>query len=125
MMALMSARVAHGVEHFADNLERLLGLHKISAKEAASLLGLSQSSFSKWSTGKRNPGFGTALKLGEFFQVSAEKLARSPFSELLANELSSAERFEQVERKIQGRRTGLQAVPDADPTPIKNRRKEG
>jgi transcriptional regulator with XRE-family HTH domain len=112
------------LEHFADNLERLLGLHKVSAKEAASLLGLSQSSFSKWSAGKRSPGFGTALKIGDFFEVSAVKLARSPFAELLANELSSAERFEEVERKIQSRRTGLQAVPSDGPVPIeRNRRK--
>ena len=112
------------MEHFADNLERLLGLHKVSAKEAASLLGLSQSSFSKWATGKRRPSFTTAIELGEFFQVSAEKLARSPFADLLDNELSSAERFEAVEQKIQKHRTGLKAVPsDNEPTPIRNRPK--
>jgi transcriptional regulator with XRE-family HTH domain len=99
------------MEHFADNLNRLLGLHGLSAKEGASILGLSQSALSKWSTGERKPSFPTALTVGEFFHVPADRLARAEFGDLLANELASRDRFEDVEKEISRRRSGLHIVP--------------
>ena len=106
------------MEHFADNLSRLLGLHGMSAKEAASLLGMSQSAFSKWSSGDRNPSFATALTVGEFFRVPADRLARAEFGDLLEHELTSRERFEEVESEIARRRSGLYAVPSDMPVVI-------
>jgi transcriptional regulator with XRE-family HTH domain len=96
---------------FADNLERLLGLHAFPAKYAARALGLSQSAFSTWQSGRRQPSFDTAMRIGEFFEIEASRLARASFASLLANELSDAERFERVEQRIrQARRAHLQEV---------------
>jgi transcriptional regulator with XRE-family HTH domain len=92
------------VERFSDNLVRLMGLHALPAKEAAEMLGMSQSTFSKWASGTRQPSFATALTVGEFFKVPADRLARAEFADLLANELSSPERFESVEAEIRRRR---------------------
>lgn len=95
------------MDHFADNLGRLLGLHGLSAKEAAKMLSMSESAFSKWAMGTRSPSFSTALAVGEFFNVPADKLARAEFGELLEHELADKQRFEIVEQRIAKQRTGL------------------
>src|SRR5262245_59516857 len=74
------------------------------------MLGISQSAFTKWATGKRNPSFTTALRVGEFFGVPADRLARSDFGSLLETDLASAERFEEVEAEIRRRRSILREV---------------
>lgn len=100
------------MEHFADNLERLMGMHKLSAKEAADMLGLSQSVLSKWQSGARQPSFSSALAAGDFFGVPADRLARADFSDLLANELAEAGRYAEVEAEIRRRRSTLREVGD-------------
>jgi len=74
------------------------------------MLGMSQSPFTKWATGQRNPLVTPALAGGEFFGVPANRLARANFGSLLENELASAERFEEVEAEIRRRRSALQEV---------------
>lgn len=88
------------MDQFAENLARLLGVHHLDAKKAAALLGMSESAFTKWATGKRRPSFETAMRIGDFFQVPPERLARTPFQDLLANELADPERFRVVENMI-------------------------
>ncbi len=88
------------VEHFADNLARVLALHKLTAKDAAPLLGISQSALTKWKEGSRSPSFKTLVKIGDFLGLSADRLARADFADLLAHELADPERFERVEREI-------------------------
>ena len=104
--------VLRAMEHFADNFERLLGLHKLSGKEAADMLGLSQSVLSKWQSGARQPSFSSALTAGDFFGVPADRLARADFSDLLANELADTQRYADVEAEIRRRRTKLREVGD-------------
>jgi transcriptional regulator with XRE-family HTH domain len=111
------------MEHFSDNLVRLMGLHALPAKETAKLLGMSQSAFSKWASGSRQPSFTTALAIGEFFRVPADRLARAEFSELLANELSSADRFKAVEHDIRLRR--LYGVPKPEKVVPINEKQRG
>jgi transcriptional regulator with XRE-family HTH domain len=40
---------------FADNLERLLGMHGLTAREASQLLDVSTVALSEWRQGKRQP----------------------------------------------------------------------
>jgi transcriptional regulator with XRE-family HTH domain len=96
------------MERFADNLARLLGVHRLEAKETATLLGMSQSAFSKWSTGARRPSFATAIAIGDFLEIAPDKLARAPFEELLP-ELADPERFRRVEAEIARRRGAIEA----------------
>jgi transcriptional regulator with XRE-family HTH domain len=88
-----------------------MGMHKLTAKDAAELLGLSQSVLSKWQSGARQPSFTSALGAGDFFGVPADRLARADFEDLLVNELADPMRFQAVEARIHHVRTGLQAVP--------------
>jgi transcriptional regulator with XRE-family HTH domain len=99
-------------DEFSNNLARLLGLHALPAKEAATLLGMSQSAFSKWSTGARRPSFPTAIALGDFFGVPADRLARARFEDLLGRELADVERFRRVEAEIARRRAAIEAQGD-------------
>ena len=98
------------MERFPDNLFRLLGLHRLTAREAAFVLGISESSLGKWGSGARRPSFETALLVSDFFGVGANRLAQAEFEDLLANELADPNRFRAVETKIRHARTGLKAV---------------
>jgi transcriptional regulator with XRE-family HTH domain len=102
------------MQRFPDNLNRLLGIHDLTAREAAKILGLSQSTFAKWGTGLRQPSFATALMVGEFFGVPADRLATAEFEDLLQNELANRERFHAVETKIRYSRSGLRPVEDLE-----------
>ena len=98
------------MDEFRNNLSRILGLHNLTARDAAKILGLSQSTVAKWATGGRQPSFATALKLGDFFGVPADRLATAEFTDLLEHELADPERFEAVETRIHHARAGLRAV---------------
>lgn len=98
------------MEAFPDNLRRLLGLHSLTAREAAQMLDLSQSTFAKWGTGIRQPSFATALRVGEFFSVPADRLATARFSDLLEHELADPDRFHAVEERIRLERARLDAA---------------
>jgi len=78
------------------------------------MLDLSQSTLGKWGTGARQPSFATALKIGEFFGLPADRLATASFEDLLGSELSDPERFRGVETKIERARSGLRAVRDLE-----------
>jgi DNA-binding XRE family transcriptional regulator len=104
------------VERFPENLRRILGLHDLEQSEAALMLNLSKQSFSAWNSRRRKPSFSTALLVGEFFLVPADRLAREPFESLLQNELADPDRFHEVEGEIRRRRSKLKAV-DAMPGP--------
>ncbi len=102
------------MNRFPDNLNRLLGLHSLSAREAAEMLDLSHSTFAKWGTGLRQPSFSRALRLGEFFEIPADRLATAEFEDLLAGEFANPERFRSVESKIAQERERLQAARAPD-----------
>jgi transcriptional regulator with XRE-family HTH domain len=102
------------MQRFPDNLNRLLGMHGLTAREAAKILGLSQSTFAKWGTGLRQPSFATALKVGEFFGIAADRLATAAFEDLLQKELADPERFQAVETRIRYARSGIRPVEDLE-----------
>lgn len=98
------------MEQFNNNFVRLLGMHRLTVRQAGKLLELDESTLTKWNSGTRRPSFETALRVGDFFGVPADRLARARFGDLLENELSDRRRFNQVEIKIRHARTGLKAV---------------
>jgi transcriptional regulator with XRE-family HTH domain len=102
------------VDRFRDNFTRLLGVHNLSSRDAAAILGLSESTVGKWGTGIRQPSFATALTVGAFFGVPADRLATVEFEDLLQHELADPERFRAVEARIHRARTGLRSVEDIE-----------
>lgn len=98
------------MEYFPDNLARLLGLHRVKGGEAAEWLGMQQSSLSHWMAGKRQPTWASLTKVAEFFDVRPDSLVGLPFKDLLEREIANGDRFENVERKIQRARRGLEVV---------------
>ena len=102
------------MERFPDNLNRLLGMHDLTSREAAEILGLSQSTLGKWHSRMRRPSFAMALKVGEFFGIPADRLATAEFTDLLQHELADPERFQTVETKIHHLRRGLKPVEDLE-----------
>lgn len=42
------------MDQFKNNLTRLLGMHNLTSREAAQILGLSESTLGKWGTGLRH-----------------------------------------------------------------------
>lgn len=84
----------------ADNLRRLLGLHRTSLVEASRALGITQQALSELQLGKRQPRLSTLEKLSTLFGISIDRLLHASFDELLTDELADPERFHQVEAKL-------------------------
>jgi transcriptional regulator with XRE-family HTH domain len=95
---------------FSSNLKRLLGIHDLTYREAAKLTNMSYQAYTSWAQGGRTPSFKTALVIGEFFGVPANRLAEANFEDLLEHELSDPERYRQVEARIKKARSRLQLV---------------
>jgi transcriptional regulator with XRE-family HTH domain len=91
-----------GTFYFPDNLERLLGLHRLTAERAAELIGVSPTTLSYWRNGKQSPGARAQHSLLAFFEVDYWSLNWQPFGEMLEADLADRERFERVEAKIRG-----------------------
>jgi transcriptional regulator with XRE-family HTH domain len=73
----------------------------LTAAKASGLIGISQQALSELQAGRReNPRRRTVDKLATFFEVTRWKLEDMPFEQLLADELSNAERYLSVEAKI-------------------------
>jgi len=87
-------------ETFADNLERLLAMHRLTARQFAAITDVSESVVSKWLSGDRNPSFASALKVADVFKIDPGRLARADFGDLLTHELADAERYRHVENHI-------------------------
>ena len=98
-------------EHFADNLKRLAGMHDLTLKHVAALVGASESVVNKWVSGDRNPSFTYALKVADLFQVDPGDLARKPFDELLETRLT-AEEYRRAEETIERLRREWEGKPD-------------
>lgn len=94
---------------FGDNLSRLIGMHALSAKQAAVTLGLSPNSFTAWRTGGRTPSTAVLMKLASFFEVDAFLLHSGDPQELIQS-AAEPERFETVEKKIRRALSGLKPV---------------
>jgi transcriptional regulator with XRE-family HTH domain len=97
-------------QKFAENFQRLLGLHRLTAKEFSRMADVSESVISKWLAGKRNPSFTSARVVGGFFRVNAMRLADADFGDLLADELADKERFREVEKEIEAGRRALKGT---------------
>ncbi|MDP9226780.1 MAG: helix-turn-helix transcriptional regulator [Actinomycetota bacterium] len=107
---------------FADNLERLLGMHGVTHRKAADALGISSVAISTWRQGTRSPSVRTLLRVAEVFEVDATGLMTLPFAQLLPT-LSDPERFERVERRLKG---GPKSQRRSDKvTPLKKRGSSG
>ncbi|HUF02490.1 MAG TPA: helix-turn-helix transcriptional regulator [Gaiellaceae bacterium] len=87
---------------FPDNLERLLGLHRLTSARAAKLIGVSPTTLSYWRNGKQTPGARTQHSLLVFFELDYWDLNWRPFGEILEGPLADRARFERVEAKIRG-----------------------
>lgn len=95
---------------FADNFIRLLGLHGLTQNFTAELLGVSEATVSGWMNEKSTPSLAKAIAIADLFQVSTDRLMAAKFSDLLAKELSDADRFDRVEARIRRARSKLRSV---------------
>lgn len=93
-----SSAVPEGAEApgFADNFDRLLGIHRLSAREAGELLGISATTLSYWRNGRRIPNTESLRRVCEFFDVDMwSMLVEAPESFLF-----DVDRFKRVEARL-------------------------
>jgi transcriptional regulator with XRE-family HTH domain len=88
---------------FSENLQRLLGLHRLRARDASELMGISPQALSEWMRGKRSPTLDTLLRVAKFFELPVDRLLSESFEDLLAHDVSDRDRFRRVEEKIRRR----------------------
>jgi transcriptional regulator with XRE-family HTH domain len=98
-------------------MRRILGLHDLEKGEAAKLLGVSSQAVSEWLSktrreGTRLPNLQTLQRVSTFFDIPGDRLAWTPFSELLPNELADVDRFDKVEQKIRKGLAPVKAAPN-------------
>jgi transcriptional regulator with XRE-family HTH domain len=86
---------------FGENFARVLGLHNLTGRQAARLLGVSEQAVSEWLTGKREPGTTNLVQIASRFEVDAVSLVSEPFTAVLP-QLADPDRFDRVEKRING-----------------------
>jgi transcriptional regulator with XRE-family HTH domain len=106
------------MDHFADNLERLLGLHRLTARRAAQFIDVTPQTLSDWKSQKTAPGLQAALRVAGFFEIHADRLLNVPFRELLPQEIADEARFDRVEQKISLHDHSLRAIESGEPVDI-------
>lgn len=87
------------MNHFATNLQHLLGLHRCTQQRAAELVGTSRTTIANWSSGSKEPSLSKMIKLAEVFEIDPVRFTQLPFIELL-EDLLDVERFIRVEARI-------------------------
>jgi len=65
---------------FADNLRELLRRRRMSQRQLADLIGLSQAMVSRWCEGKNVPKFFMVAKLADVFNIPIEMFVSSDLS---------------------------------------------
>ncbi|CAM3505626.1 DNA-binding helix-turn-helix protein [Streptococcus pluranimalium] len=59
---------------FASRLKELRKKHGLTQKEIAKLIGISQSSYSNWENGNREPSLENVVRLAKLFGVTTDYL---------------------------------------------------
>lgn len=102
MPALPDPETVGETPFFADNFERLLGLHRLTAERAAELIEVSPTTVSYWRNGKQLPSGPTLRRLLSFFGLEYSSLIFTPMGLLLQRELANPNYYLRVEAKIRG-----------------------
>jgi transcriptional regulator with XRE-family HTH domain len=84
---------------FAENFERILGLHRLTARDASKLLDITPATLSYWRNGRREPDRDSLMRVSTYFAIDPWALVMTPFVDLLPI-LANRERFELVELRI-------------------------
>ena len=101
--------------HFAENFARLIGMHRLRAREAAELLGVRAQTVSGWLSQHSRPSFDAGLKIRSFLELPADQLVNESFADLL-DVVGNKERYERVEAGI--RRANIKAVELGKPATV-------
>jgi transcriptional regulator with XRE-family HTH domain len=72
---------------FADNLRELLKRRRMSQRQLADLIGLSQAMVSRWVEGKNMPKFLMVAKLADVFNVPIEMFVSSDLADVTDGEI--------------------------------------
>jgi DNA-binding XRE family transcriptional regulator len=89
-----------GSSTLADNLSRLLGMHRMSVTELARGLGISRQTVSQWTNGRYSPGLKAALSLQWLFEIEMLQLVETSFVDLLPI-ICDAGRYDRIELRIE------------------------
>lgn len=70
--------------HLADNLHRLMGMHRVGQKQIAERLGTTKQSVWEWASGRKMPRWATLAELPGLFGVELSDLLAEPEQAVLA-----------------------------------------
>lgn len=92
------------MERFSDNLLRLGGMHRLTNKQLAALVGVNYTTLAAWNRGAYKPSADNLLSIATLFEVPPTALASEPFAALLPH-ISDPARYERIENRIRKTRT--------------------
>lgn len=72
---------------FADNLRELMSRRRLSQRELADLVGISQAMISRWVRGENNPDFEQAAKVAAAFHVTLDMLISEDITKVTDREI--------------------------------------
>jgi transcriptional regulator with XRE-family HTH domain len=67
-----------GNPYLADNLHRLMGMHRVGQKDVAERLGTTKQSVWEWAAGRKVPRWATLTDLAELFGIELADLLAQP-----------------------------------------------
>jgi transcriptional regulator with XRE-family HTH domain len=70
--------MATGNPYLADNLHRLMGMHRVGQKDVAERLGTTKQSVWEWASGRKVPRWATLAELAALFGVELPDLLGEP-----------------------------------------------
>jgi transcriptional regulator with XRE-family HTH domain len=70
--------MATGNPYLADNLHRLMGMHRVGQKDVAERLGTTKQSVWEWAAGRKVPRWATLTDLAELFGIELPDLLAEP-----------------------------------------------
>lgn len=70
--------MATGNPYLADNLHRLMGMHRVGQKDVAERLGTTKQSVWEWASGRKVPRWATLADLASLFGIELPDLLAEP-----------------------------------------------
>jgi transcriptional regulator with XRE-family HTH domain len=67
-----------GNPYLADNLHRLMGMHRVGQKEVAERLETTKQSVWEWAAGRKTPRWSTLVELADLFGIELSDLVAEP-----------------------------------------------
>jgi transcriptional regulator with XRE-family HTH domain len=91
---------SHKIDHFAENMHRMAGVHGLTATETAELIGVARQTYSAWTRGRREPNTAALVRIRDLFEVDPLQMMRMPPEQFVPEVVGDRDRYARTEARI-------------------------